>query len=250
VSTQTRYEHVKSRYRDSAVATTYDSSRFLSAQGQKRNRLMLAAMQRAFDKAASLGPPIRSCLDLPCGTGRLFPWLLQRQLQFIGADISLEMMRVVWTKIGATPSGGVPFRLVQCDGEYLPFKDRSLDAVFSLRFMFHVPREVRIRILQEMARVSRRWLIVDFRHCYNFRWCFRRLCHGLGLARHIGQVWSWTSLHREVAEAGLRLVDIFSPPRGLSFFSDKWVVLLEKADGKSCYTASRSCGASRELPGP
>ena len=233
MSTQTRYEHVKRRYRDSVVATTYDSSRFLSARGQKRNRLTLAAIQRAFDKAASLGTPIRGCLDLPCGTGRLFPWLLQRQLQFVGADISLEMMRATWTKIGATSGGGVLFALVQCDGEYLPFKERSLDAVFSIRFMFHVPREVRVRILREMARVSRRWLIVDFRHCYNWRWCFRRLCHGLGLAKHMGEVWSRTSLRREAAEAGLRLVGIFSPRRGLSFFSDKWVVLLEKADGKS-----------------
>jgi hypothetical protein len=116
--------------------------------------------------------------------------------------------------------------------------------------MFHVPREARIRILQEMARVSRRWLIVDFRHCYNFRWCFRRLCHGLGLAKQIGEVWSWASLRREVAEAGLRLVGIFSPRRGLSFFSDKWVVLLEKADAKSSYTASRARRASQELPGP
>jgi SAM-dependent methyltransferase len=234
VSTQTRYEHVKRRYRDAVVATTYDSSRFLSAKGQQRNRLMLAAIQRAFDKAASLGTPIRSGLDLPCGTGRLFPWLLQRQLQFTGADISLEMMQAAWSKVGSVPSSGVCFTLVQCDGEHLPFKDRSFDAVFSLRFMFHVPREGRIRILQEMARVSRRWLLADFRHCYNLRWCFRRLWHGLGLARHIGEVWSWASLRREVAEAGLQLVGIFAPRRGLAVFSDKWVVLLEKANDRSC----------------
>jgi SAM-dependent methyltransferase len=228
---QSRYEHVKRRYRDSVVATTYDSSRFLSARGQKRNRLTLAAIQRAFDKAASLGTPIRSCLDLPCGTGRLFPWLLQRRLRFVGADISLEMMQAAWSKEHIANGGGLSLALVQCDGESLPFKGQSLDAVFSIRFMFHVPREVRIRMLQEMGRVSRRWLIVDFRHCYNMRWCFRRLCYGLGLARHLGEVWSRASLHREAAEAGLRLVGFFSPRRGLAFFSDKWIVLLEKADG-------------------
>jgi ubiquinone/menaquinone biosynthesis C-methylase UbiE len=229
---QTRYEQVKSRYRNALVATTYDASRFLSAQGQKRNRLMLAAIQRAFDKASSLDTPIRNCLDLPCGTGRLTPWLLQQQLQFVGADISLEMMRAGSSKIGTASNGGSPLKLVQCDGEYLPFKDRSLDAVFSIRFIFHVPREVRVRILQEMARVSRRWLIVDFRHCYNLRWCFRRLCHSLGLAKRMGEVWSRASLRREAADAGLRLVGIFSPRRGLACFSDKWVVLLEKTAGE------------------
>jgi len=227
---QSRYEHVKRRYRDSVVATTYDSSRFLSARGQKRNRLTLAAIQRAFDKAASLGTPIRSCLDLPCGTGRLFPWLLQRQLRFVGADISLEMMKAAGSKGDITNGGVVSLALVQCDGESLPFKGQSLDAVFSIRFMFHVPKEVRIQILQEMARVSRRWLIVDFRHCYNVRWCFRRLWHALRLARHMGEVWSRASLYRQAAEAGLRLVGFFSPRRGLAFFSDKWIVLLEKTD--------------------
>ena len=109
---------------------------------------------------------------------------------------------------------------------------QSLDAVFSIRFMFHVPREVRMRILQEMARVSRRWLIVDLRHCYNVRWCFRRLCHGVGVARHMGEVWSRESLRGEAVEAGLQVVGIFSPRQGLSIFSDKWVVLLEKTGGK------------------
>jgi SAM-dependent methyltransferase len=233
MSTQTRYEHVKRRYRDSLVATTYDSSRFLSAKGQKRNRLTLAAIERAVDKAACLGTPIRSCLDLPCGTGRIFPWLLQRGLRFVGADISLEMMRAAWTKVDAPSSGREPFALAQCDGEYLPFKGRSFDAVFSLRFMFHVPREARVRILQEMARVSRRWLVVDYRHCYNFRWCFRWLFHSLGLSKSRGEVWSRASLRREASEAGLRLISILSPRRGLSLFSDKWVVLLEKVHGKS-----------------
>jgi SAM-dependent methyltransferase len=226
-----RYEHVKRRYRNAVVATTYDASRFLSTRGQKRNRLTLAAIQRAFDLAASRGTPIRSGLDLPCGTGRLFSWMLQRQLRFVGADISLEMMRAAWSKEDVSQGGGVPLALVQCDGESIPLKSQSLDVVFSIRFMFHVPREVRIRILQEMARVSRRWLIVDLRHCYNVHWCFRRLCHGVGIARRMGEVWSRGSLRGEAAEAGLRVVGIFSPRQGLSIFSDKWVVLLEKTDG-------------------
>jgi SAM-dependent methyltransferase len=233
LSTQTGYERVKRHYRDARVATTYESSRFLSPRGQKRNRLTLAAIGRAFDKATALGTPIRCCLDLPCGTGRLFPWLLQRQLHFVGADISHEMMRMAWTKIGAEIDAAIPFALMQCDGEHLPFKDRCFDAVFCIRFMFHVPREVRVRILREMARVSRRWLIVDFRHGCNFRWRVWQVCHGLGLVKHMGETWSRRSLRREAAEAELRLAGIFSPRRGLSLFSDKWIVLLERAGGES-----------------
>ena len=233
MSTQTRYERVKRRYRDAAVATTYESSRFQSPRGQKRNRLALAAMQRAFDKATSLGTPIRCCLDLPCGTGRLFPWLLQRQLQFVGADISHEMMRMAWTKVGGEINPAIPLALVQCDGEHLPFKDQCFDSVLCIRFMFHVPREVRVQILRELARASRRWLIVDLRHCYNVRWWFWRILHGLGLVKHLGAVWSRGSLRREAAEAGLQLAGIFSLRRGLSLFSDKWIVLLKRVEGES-----------------
>ena len=57
-----RYEHVKSRYRNAIVAATYDSSRFLSAKGQNRNRLMRAAIRRAFDKAAGPGAPTMAAL--------------------------------------------------------------------------------------------------------------------------------------------------------------------------------------------
>jgi ubiquinone/menaquinone biosynthesis C-methylase UbiE len=228
VSIPSRYEHVKRRYRNAAAATSYDAARFLSARGRKRHRLTLAAIQRAFDKAASRGTPVRSCLDLPCGTGRLFPWLVQRRLRFVGADISLEMMQAARRKEDVTNGGRVSLALVQCDAESLPLKSQSLDVVLCIRFMFHVPRAVRLRMLQEMARVSRRWLIVDFRHCYNARWCFRKLCHGMGVARRMGEVWSRGSLRGEAAEAGLRVVGIFSPRPGLSIFSDKWVVLLEK----------------------
>jgi SAM-dependent methyltransferase len=231
VSIPSRYERVKRRYRDAAVATSYDAARFLSARGQKRHRLTLAAIQRAFDKAASLGTPIRSCLDLPCGTGRLFPWLVQQRLRFVGADISLEMMQTAGRKENVTSGGRISPALVQCDGESLPLKSRSLDGVLCIRFMFHVPRAVRIRMLREMARVSRRWLIVDIRHCYNARWCFRKLCHGMGVAHHMGEVWSRGSLRGEAAEAGLQVVGIFAPRPGLSVFSDKWVVLLEKTPG-------------------
>jgi hypothetical protein len=84
-----------------------------------------------------------------------------------------------------------------------------------------------------MARVSRRWLIADVRHCYNFRRCFRQVLHDLGLVKHLGEVWSRRSLRREVAEAGLQLAGIFAPRRGLSLFSDKWIVLLERVEGES-----------------
>ncbi len=180
---QTRYEHVKRRYRNSAVATTYDSSRFLSAKGQKRNRLMLAAIQRAFDKAASLGTPIRDCLDLPCGTGRLFPWLLQRRLRFVGADISLEMMLAGRTSSAPRAAAGFPSGSSNVTASTSPSRIGRLKPSFPFVSCSTCPARARQNSAGD-GRVSRRWLIVDFRHCYNVRWCFRRLCLWPGLANH------------------------------------------------------------------
>lgn len=231
LSSLTHYEHVKTRYRDPKIAGAYESARFHTAKGRKRNHLMLAAIKRALDKAACRGIPVRQCLDLPCGTGRLFPLLWQERPQFVGADISWEMMQVARTKSGSEADGATPVALVQCDSEHIPFRDRAFDGVFSIRFMCHLPPAVRVRILREMGRVSRRWLIVDVRHRYNFRWLFWQVCNRLGLRRRVDDRCSRQSLRREVTAAGLRVVGIFSPRRGCSLFSDKWVVLLEKAGG-------------------
>lgn len=117
---------------------------------------------------------------------------------------------------------------VQCDAECLPFKDNSFDAVFCIRFMFHVPRDVQIRILREMARVSRRWLIVDFRHRYTLRYLSWKLRHRLGLIPRLKYRFSKRDLEREVSEAGLHIVRIFPTQPYAPILSDKWVVLLRK----------------------
>jgi hypothetical protein len=77
-----------------------------------------------------------------------------------------------------------------------------------------------------MARVSRRWLILDFRHKHSYRYLSLRLRAALGIpaARQMPQV-SRNELDAELAAAGVRAAAIFPVAR---FFSDKWVVLGEK----------------------
>jgi len=106
---------------------------------------------------------MRALLDLPCGTGRLFPLLGRDGHGFVGADVSLHMIEHARGKLAVSDrseGGG----LVQCDAERLPFKDRSFDAGVSLRFMLHLDRAARRQVLAEMSRVTRRWLVIDVRH--------------------------------------------------------------------------------------
>lgn len=217
------YERAKARYQDAAVAEGYDSWRYETPRGRRRNRRDLAAIGRALDEAARRGHPVRTALDIPCGTGRLSPLLCERRIAAAGADISLEMMRVARRKPGA-------LALYQCNAEAIPHRDASLDGVFAIRFLFHLDAAARGRVLAEMRRVSRRWLVLDVRHRYNFRYLGWRIRHALGLLPQVQHRFSREGLERELSEAGLRLVGVYPSRRRLGWLSDKWAVLAERAE--------------------
>lgn len=217
------YERAKTHYRSVEVAEGYDSWRYESARGRRRNRRDLAAVDKALAEAARRGSPIGTGLDLPCGTGRLVPLLRDRRITTVGADISLEMMRVARRKLGP------PLPLVQCNAEHLPHRDGAFDGVFAIRFLFHLDAGARPRILRELARVSRRWLVLDARHQYNLRSVAWRLAHRLGLRKEVPFRFSRARLSEELAVSGWKLVAIFPSRRYVGFFSDKWIALAEKA---------------------
>lgn len=141
-------------YQDKKVAEAYFSKRFCDPKGKRQHRATLSALTAALDSM----PDVKSVLDMPCGTGRFTDLLLDRGYVYSGADVSFEMLRVLTgdvRKRETTPT------LVRCDGERLPFKDGAFDCVVCMRFLNLVPEDVRGRILREMRRVSRKWLVVQ-----------------------------------------------------------------------------------------
>jgi hypothetical protein len=106
----------------------------------------------------------------------------------------------------------------------MPFGTKSADCVLSIRFLFHVDPETRRRMLREFGRVSRRWVIADYRHKYSFRYGIWRLSRLLGLTRRPFERVSVKSMTAEFEDAGLRVAKIIHVRRWLS---DKWVVLAE-----------------------
>jgi hypothetical protein len=218
------YERAKTHYRSVEIAEGYDSWRYESARGRRRNRRDLAAVDRALAEAARRGDPIATGLDLPVGTGRLVPLLRERRISTVGADISLEMMRVARRKLGP------PLPLVQCNAEHLPHRDGAFDGVFAIRFLFHLDAGARLRILRELCRVSRHWLVLDARHQYNLRSLAWRAAHRLGLRREVPFRFSRSGLENELSGCGWRLVAIYPSRRVVGFFSDKWIALAERSD--------------------
>ena len=223
------YEWKKSHYQSDRVAGGYDTARFESPSRQRSNRRKFAAISKALALAAAAGAPVRTALDLPCGTGRIFPLLTRHAIRFVGADISSAMMHEAAGKCSEpTLFGG----FIGCDAERLPIKNAQFDAVISIRFLFHWPAEVRQRIMREFARASRHWVIVDYRHRYVLSYPFKALQHRLGWRTKPYRLPSYREIQEDFRRAGIEIVKIIPT---LVLFSNKWVILGKKipprADG-------------------
>jgi ubiquinone/menaquinone biosynthesis C-methylase UbiE len=214
------YKDVKMSYRSAGMAETYDRKRFLkSIKKQTLNRQFLTAIKGIMNGIKTRGYEINSLLDIPCGTGRIFSTLLAERVSFIGADISLEMMKYYTSML--KPGQTVP--LIQCDAERMPFKDNSFDVITCLRFLtMKVPGEVRASIFKEMNRVSRAWVIIECRHKSPVStigdWVFQKFFHHHPRFNYFSR----DEIKKELNEAGIELIRIYKP---FGFASNKWLLL-------------------------
>jgi SAM-dependent methyltransferase len=211
------YEAIKRFYRDPTVAQAYDERRF----GGRFRRGRDARKWRAVRRALNITGDVRTTLDVPCGTGRFTRRLAHLGYEVVAADVSEEMMDVARRSLG-TAAGRAAF--VQADAEILPFRDRALDCVISIRFLFHADGATRVRILREMGRVSRRWLIVDYRHRYSLRYAAWRIKRLRGLTDVPLERVTRAEMRAELREAGLVVRKVIPVTR---VFSDKWIVVGE-----------------------
>jgi ubiquinone/menaquinone biosynthesis C-methylase UbiE len=212
------YEYKKQFYQSSEVAADYDEHRFRTPKRQRRNARKWAAIQ----KALALANGVKTIVDLPCGTGRFTGHLARAGFEVVGSDISAEMMGQA-AKLPSVQHANIR-GYVRADAEKLPFKSKSTDCLMSIRFLFHVDPETRRRMLREFGRVSRRWVIADYRHKYSFRYGVWKVTRALGLTKRPFERVSVKSMTAEFEDAGLRVAKIIPVRRGLS---DKWVVLAE-----------------------
>jgi SAM-dependent methyltransferase len=221
---QDGYDYKRDFYRSDQVADDYDFHRFSTPERQKRNARKWAAIRRALAQATG----VRTILDLPCGTGRFTGALAREGFEVVGSDISHEMLKKAASVTSAGMADGNPSSIrgyVQANAEKLPLRDDSLDCVVCIRFMMHVDAATRMRMLREFARVSRRWVIVDYRHKYTFRYVLTHTFGKLGLGRTPLSRVSTRELHEEFRQAGFAIRDVVRVSTPL--LSDKWVVLAE-----------------------
>ena len=210
------YAYKKQFYQSAEVAADYDEHRFRTPKRIRRNVRKWNAIQ----KALALTNGVKTIVDLPCGTGRFTGDLARAGYQVVGSDISVEMMQQAAKLLSHNNIRGY----VRADAEAMPFPAKSVDCVMSIRFLFHVDPQTRRRMLREFGRVSRRWIIADYRHKYSFRYGIWKIARTLGLSKRPFERVSVKSMKAEFEDAGLRVVKIVPVRRWLS---DKWVVLAE-----------------------
>jgi ubiquinone/menaquinone biosynthesis C-methylase UbiE len=214
-----RWHAKQLHYQDEGVVARYDAERFSGVHSSRATQRKWNAVVRA------LGDELARCtsfLDVPCGTGRFTARLAAAGKTFVCADLSHEMLAAA-TRAAEGTRGYAG--AVRCDAARLPFADASFDAVLCVRFLFHVPRELRPGVLAELARVSRRRVIVDVRHRYAWTTWSKRVRARLA-GRRSPHRYSLRELEHDFAAAGLRIVRRVWLAPG---FSEKMVVAAERA---------------------
>lgn len=203
--------------REAGYPQRYRDQRFLTGSGAATHRREMQALRRLLaaaqaTQAGSSGP----WLDVPAGAGRLTD-LLPAAAAAVQVDRGLEMLE----------AAGPGHRRVCASAERLPFADRSFAGVLCMRLLHHVPTaQERVRILRELARVSRGPVVLSFFHAVSLQHLRRLLRRRLLGRRPSGRVAiRAATLRADLHAAGLTLVKS-QPLR--RFVSEQWLLLAQR----------------------
>jgi SAM-dependent methyltransferase len=175
-----------------------------------RNPARHAREMRLLD-AVFPGRAGETVLDLPCGAGRLAPWLADRGCRYVAADGAFAMLK----------QADLP-RAVQADALAWPFADRCVDGAVVFRFLHHLPDDRSDRAIAEACRVARRFVVVSFFHPCSAHHLARRLGGGsTRFARPLG------ALRRTFAANGFELI---RRAADLPFAKDLWLASFERRE--------------------
>jgi SAM-dependent methyltransferase len=158
-------------------------------RSRKRDEEEWALLERAL---ATLPETPSTCLDVPCGTGRIAELMIQRGIPTACADLSPAMRSQADSRLqGRAGFLGVHALDLESPGPEAPARH---DLVVCFRFLHHLPDPAsRARVWQTLADLTGQYLLVSFHHpvsAHNLSRALRRLVtrrkgdrHTLGLGR-------------------------------------------------------------------
>jgi ubiquinone/menaquinone biosynthesis C-methylase UbiE len=145
----------RAEYLADDVVQNYISNRFSGILGQYR----FGREQRAVNGLIALLPAseIRGVLDCPTGIGRWLPNLMTlRPERIFAVDVSPTMLKQAKT----VPADNVEIQFLEGVAENLPFDDNSFDLVFCHALLKHLPEAAQLKVIEELARITSKYVIV------------------------------------------------------------------------------------------
>ncbi|MGH8530482.1 MAG: class I SAM-dependent methyltransferase [Nevskiales bacterium] len=148
----------------------YESKRYKTSLQKRVDRRERSVLAELIERYAGRGG---SALDVPCGYGRIVPILRALDYRLVLVDISDDMVNFVKERDDL----GLGARAFQGDLlKGLTLGDGEMDLACSIRLFQHLHNpEWRIAALKELARVSKRWVILTFYDAGSVHWYSKQL---------------------------------------------------------------------------
>ena len=209
-------------WQSTKVAEAYDARRFRSLGGRLYDRLEKKAIERLLNVAEAKAP-IGNMLEMACGTGRISELLASRGYTLTCGDVSREMEEVARRRLASQPNRNVQLKILDIYAIAEP--DEAFDCACAFRLFQHLTTDERARALRELARVSRKFVLVNVMYTSPYYGFVRRVRQVLGryTTRYTS---SRDEIQAELRFAGLKLVQsVFTQPG----FNGNLVLLAEKS---------------------
>ncbi|MEM8767731.1 MAG: methyltransferase domain-containing protein [Pseudomonadota bacterium] len=166
------------------VVQHFDSAEQAASYGDEFNSKRHQRTRNVIVDALAAVPAGARVLDLPCGTGRLLPLLMEKGFQYVGADSSEHMVEATRKKLAAhsanTDAANDAELHVQ-DVTAMSFADDSFDAAVVNRLFHHfTQRATRVAALTELRRVTNGPVFVFFLNAWTWRGMAFRARHLIG----------------------------------------------------------------------
>jgi len=141
-------------------------------QKKRTKRWSTAREYRLLERLLDSQPRSEILLDLPSGGGRLSRQLAEHTELLVEADIGLGQLLY-----GRESHTGEDERIwMTASAFHIPFQDESVDGVVCCRLCHHLPTsEERERLLAELLRVSRRYVVMTFFDYHSVKNYLRRI---------------------------------------------------------------------------
>jgi ubiquinone/menaquinone biosynthesis C-methylase UbiE len=105
---------------------------------------------------------------------------------------------------------------VKAEAGHLPFRWKSFDCVFSIRFFHLLDQQTRLTVLREMAGMTSRWIILESRRVQSHAKAAKRALMRAFLGRVERPKWSLQQTVDELDKSGLVVEEYYYHNRWLS----------------------------------